>query len=579
MILLQRLSVLACVSTLALSLGACDDKKTPPATKNNAKASNAEKKKTDEAMAGSKTGGVFTMAIAADPETYDPAKMSGAPEGRIAFNIFEGLLMPGPTTEGLKDNKQLVVPGVAKSLPEVSDDGLTYTFKLREDAKWSNGDPLTSQDFVYSWRRVLDPNTGADYATMLHVIDGAKAFNTYKPAKDAKPEDTAKAMDELWSKVGISAPDDKTLVVKLTTPTPYFMENLAFYTFFPVPKKVVEAKGKDWTKPENIVTNGAYKLAKYTPQQDIVLEKSPTYWDAENVALDKARLRIIPDRNAVVNAYKTGELHWSGQSMPVAQITQLLTFPDYMSEPMLGTYYFRVNVSDKASPLSDAKVRQALSMAIDRDSIVDQTLNGLYKVAGGMVPDSIAGFKSTAKTAYNPKKARKLLEEAGFTKDKPMPKIELLYNTDENHKLVAEAVQAMLKRNLGLDVTLANKEWKSYLQDVDTLKYQIARAGWIGDYNDPMTFLEMWVTGDGNNDTGWSNAEYDKLIADSRQETDPAKRTAILQKAEQLLVEQGPVIPIYFLANNTLISKGIEGFAPHNRDVHLLKYMKFKSDK
>lgn len=546
----SRAMMLTFVACAALGFG-CDK----PSTSSTDSGKTQQQAQEPEFVAGTKTEGVFTLVLAADPETLDPATMSGAPEGRIAFEIFEGLLMPAASTE---DASKLVVPGVAKDYPTVSEDGKTYTFALREDAKWSDGSPLTAQDFVESWKRILTPDFPADYAQMLWVIEGAEDYNTKK--------------EEDWGKVGIKATDDHTLVVTLKQPTPYFQELVAFYTFFPTPTKLIEQKGKDWTKPENIISNGAYKLVEYKPQQEIILEKSPHYWDNANVSMEKVRMRIISDRNAAVNAYKTGELHWTGGGLPVAQITNLLTHPDYMSEPLLGTYYFRVNVKAEG-PLQDNKLRQALAMSVDRDSLVNQTMNGLYTSAQAMVPDSMPGYKSITKISYNPKKAKSMLEEAGFGKDKALPTLELLYNTDENHKLVAEAVQAMWKRNLGLEVKLVNKEWKTYMQDIDTLNYQVARAGWIGDYNDPMTFLEMWVTDNGNNDTGWSNAEFDKLIADAQVEVDKAKRLELLQKAEQILVEQGPIIPVYFYTNNQLISRQVQGFKPHNRDIHLLKYM------
>ncbi len=504
---------------------------------------------------------VFTSALAADPETFDPARMSGAPEGRVAFNLFEGLMMPGPTTEGLEDSSQVVVPGVAKSY-EVSPDGRSYTFHLREDARWSNGDAVTAQDFVYSWRRVLDPEIPADYAQMLHVIEGGQAYN------EGKTDD--------WSTVGLEAPDARTLKVTLEAPTPYFPELVAFYTFFPTPRKVVEAHGSAWTKPDHIVTNGAYRLERYTPQQEVVLARNESYWGAEEVAIERVRLRIISDLNAVVNAYRTRQLHWTGTSLPVAQVSNLLMHPDYVRHPMLGTYYYRVNVSDEG-PLQDPRVRQALSMAIDRDQLVNQTMKGLYTKANSYVPASLPGYQPTAKVETNPTRARALLAEAGYGPDNPL-ELELLYNTDENHKLIAEAIQEMWKSNLGIEIELVNKEWKTYLQDIDTLEYQIARAGWIGDYNDPMTFLGMWVTGNGNNDTGWSSPEYDGLLERASQETDLEERKRLLQRAEALLLKEGPVIPIYWYTNNMLVWNEIEGFEPHNRDVHLFKYMSLPED-
>jgi oligopeptide transport system substrate-binding protein len=549
------------------TLTGCDDDSTPKSTENGEK---SEKSDEDAFKAGSEAD-MLTFALAADPETFDTASMSGAPEGRSAMQIFEGLLMPGPTTEGIEDSSKLVRPGVAESY-EVSDDGKTYTFKIRKDAKWSNGDALTAKDFVFSWRRVLTPSTAADYASLMFLIEGAQGY--YNALQKAESEDKEVDADKLWKDVGIKAVDDQTLQVNLINPTPYFPELVAFYTFFPTPQKVIEKHGDDWTKPENIVTNGAYKLGEYEPQKHIIFEKNDQYWDKDNVSIPKAKARIIADRSAVVNAYRAEELHWSGAGLPVSQVSSLVSHPDYRRDPMLGTYYFRVNVSDKDSPLANQKVREALSLAVDRQNLVDNALNGLYKPATSYVPASMAAFESTTETSFSPKKAKDLLKEAGYGKDgKAFPKVALLYNTDENHKLVAEAVQSMWQRYLGIEVELVNKEWKMYLKDVDNLEYEIARAGWIGDYNDPMTFLDMWETGNGNNDTGWSNEKYDGLISQARAETNTEKRTELLQQAEELLLAEGPVIPVYFYTTNALVAGHLEGFEAHNRDIHLLKYM------
>ena len=484
--------------------------------------------------------------------------MSGAPEGRVAFNIFEGLLMPGPTTEGLDDLANVVVPGVAESY-SVSADCKTYTFKLRADAKWSDGADVTASDFVYSYERILTPGFGADYLAMLHIIEGAKAFSS-KETED-------------FSTVGVKAVDAKTLEIKLLQPVPYFPELVAFYTFFPVPRQAIEKHGDSWTRPENIVSNGAYTLSDYKLQQRIVLKKNENYWGKADVAIPEAHLRIITDTNAVVNAYQAGELHWTGTGLPVAQLTSLITNPDYVKAPLIGTYYYRFNVKGD-SPVKDLKVRQALSLAVDRDSLVKITLNGLHSVANGYTSSAIPGYESPTKLETNIAKAKKLLGEAGYPGGEGLSDLTLLYNTDENHKLVAEAIQAMWKNNLGVDVTLVNKEWATYQQDIDTLSYQIARAGWIGDYNDPMTFLEMFVSTNGNNDTGWVSPEYDTFISEAEVETDRAKRTKLLQDAETLLIEKGPIMPIYFYSTSYLASRFIEGFLPHNRDIHLIKYVR-----
>ena len=502
---------------------------------------------------------MFSFAVAADPQTLDPGRMSGAPEGRIAFNIFEGLMMPGPTSENLDDPSDIVVPGVAHSF-DLSDDGLVYTFHLRPEAKWSNGTPVTAQDFERSWRRVLTPDFPGDYVQKLWVLKNGQEFSTGE-------------LDD-WSQVGVKSLTDHTLEVTLTEPTPYFPELVAFYTFFPVPVDLIKEKGVRWTRPENIISNGPYVLADYRPQRDMLLEANPHYWDRESLSITEARVRIIDDTNAVVNAYRTGALHWTGTSLPVAQIASLLTHPDYTTEPLLGTYYFRINVADEDSPLHDPRVRKALALSIDRGSLVEETMNNLYLKADTFVPP-MEGWESIAPDfSYNPSEAQRLMAEAGFPEGQGFPRLEFLYNTDENHKLIAEAVQAMWLRNLGIRITLVNKEWRSYLQDVSTLNYQIARAGWIGDYNDPTTFLNLWESTNGNNNTGWADQEYDRLLAMARRESDPQVRLSYLQEAEKIVMERGPVIPIYYYTNNFLVSRHLEGFYPHNRDIHLLRYMR-----
>ncbi len=503
----------------------------------------------------------FTFAVNADPQTLDPGRMSGAPEGRIAFNIFEGLMMPGPTTENLDNPEDVVVPGVAESF-DVSEDGRTYTFHLRHDARWSNGEPVTASDFERSWQRVLTPDFPGDYVKLMYVIKNSEQYS------QGETDD--------WSQVGVKSLDDHTLEVTLEQPTPYFPEMVAFYTFYPVPVDLVEEHGTRWTRPENIITNGPYKLTSYRPQIDMTLEKNEHYWDVDSLAIDKAIARIIPDTNAVVNAYRTGALHYSGASLPVAQIASLITHPDFYQEPMLGTYYFRVNLSDEESVLTDPKIRRALAKAVDRRSLVEETMNNLYDVAHGYVPP-MAMWESTADAPhYNPSRARELLAEAGYPDGEGLPVFEFLYNTDENHKLIAEAVQSMWERNLGVRIRLVNKEWRTYLLDVTTMNYELARAGWIGDYNDPTTFLDKWQTGDGNNNTGWSDEDYDRLMAEARREEDPDRRLRLLQEAEEILMERGPVIPIYYYTNNVLVSRYIDGFEPHNRDIHLLKYMSLR---
>ncbi|MFW5966082.1 MAG: peptide ABC transporter substrate-binding protein, partial [Persicimonas sp.] len=387
----------------------------------------------DEDFRAGENASMFTYVLESDPETFDPAKMSGAPEGRMAFQLFEGLMAPAPTTENLDDPSDVIVPGVARE-HEVSDDKKTYTFHLREDARWSDGEPVTAHDFAFAWKRVLDPDTGADYVDMLHVIDGAKEFTEGKADFD---------------EVGVEAVDDHTLEVELEDPTPYFLELTAFYTFFPAREDLVEEHGEDWTDPENLVVNGAYQMTEYLEQKQILLEKNEEYWEADEVDIEEAKARIIADRNAVTNAYRSGELHWSGTSLPVSQISSFVAHPDYRQDPMLGVYFFRINVSDEDSPLAKKKVRQALAMSLDRTSLVEDVLSGLHKQANNFVPP-MTGWESSIEVEKETKEARELLEEAGYEEGgKELPKIELLYNTDEDHKLIAEAVQKQWSRTLG----------------------------------------------------------------------------------------------------------------------------------
>ena len=546
-----RLSLLAGLASLFLVAG-CD--------KGGNSGSSSEK---GQAQQGAQSSETFRYALSDDPETFDTAKMSGAPEGRVAFNVFEGLLMPAQTTKDVEKSSELVRPGMAKSY-EVSDDGTTYTFKLRKDAKWSDGHPVTAEDFSFAWKRVLTPGFPADYAQLMYVIKHAEAYNSGKL--------------DTWSKVGVETPDEHTVVVHLNKPTPYFPELAAFYTLFPQPKHIVEEHGDDWTRAKHIVSNGAYVLDGYKPQRHIKLKKNPKYWEADDVSLDKAELRIIKDRNAVVNAFQAGKLHWTGAGLPIAQISDLIMRPDYFREPMLGVYYYRINVK-KDSPLTKPKVRRALSLAIDRKSIVKTTMKGLYEVSDAFVPSNLSGYESTANVSYKPKKAKKLLKEAGHPEAKDIPEFSVLYNTDKNHKRVAVNIQNMWKKNLGVDVELVNTEWKTYLERVDNLNYEIARAGWIGDYNDPMTFLSLWETGNGNNDTGWSNERYDELLEKARNESDSKKRRQYMQKAEALVLKKGPVIPIYEYSSNMLLNQRVEGFEPHNRNIHLIKDLSLKSEK
>lgn len=489
------------------------------------------------------------FSIGGEPETLDVGKMRGVNESFVGLNLFEGLV-EYPLGEGE------VAPGVAERW-EVSEDGLTYTFHLRKNAKWSNGDPVTAEDFRWSWLRVLDPATASPYAEMLWIIEGARAFN------EGQSNDP--------STVGVEVVDPHTLRVKLDYVAPYFLELCAFHTYRPVHRKTVEAHGDEWTRPGKMVSNGPYKLVEWVPNKHVKLVKNDQYWDAANVKIARVTVLPIQDNTTAVNLYESGQLDWTASvNLPAIKVKALSAREDYHEDPYLGVYFYRFNVTHEA--LKDNKVRRALSLAVDRDAIVRVIKSG-HRAAETFVP-AMQGYTSgDGDIEFDPEKARKLLAEAGYPGGKGFPSLRILYNTDENHKRVAEMVQQMWSRHLKIPVELVNQEWKVYLKSLDELAYDVSRSGWIGDYHDPMTFLDMWTTGNGNNNTGWSDKEYDGLIEKAKHEPDRQKRLELLTRAETILLQRGPVMPIWHYARAYLLNPAVKGFEPHLLDLHPVKYM------
>ncbi|MBI4612319.1 MAG: peptide ABC transporter substrate-binding protein [Planctomycetes bacterium] len=477
---------------------------------------------------------VLRFNNAAEPETLDPAIMTGVPEHRLAGAIFEGLCTLDP--KNLKAR-----PGMAERW-EISDDGLAYTFHLRRDAKWTNGDPVTSEDFRWSWIRALDPDTGSRYADQFYYIDGAEAFNTDPKMADGKIDD--------FGRVGISAPDPYTFVVKLRAPTPFFMELIAFETLMPVHRATVEKHKKAWIKPENIVTNGAFRLKAWLPRERIALVKSESYWDASHVVLEEIHALAQEDHGIAYNKFLAEEVDWI-LAIPTARIEEVRQNFDYYVVPYLGSYFYRFNITRK--PFDDVRVRKAFSMSVDREELVRNVLKAGQIPTTGFVPTSIEEYlpyKGVEGYGFDPDAAKRLLAEAGYEGGKGLPEIELLYNTDEGHKLVAEFIVAKWREHLGVNVKLRNTEWKVYLDLTHNMDYTISRAGWIGDYVDPNTFVDMFCTGRGNNNTGWSNKTYDDLVLSANRELDRDKRFALFRQAESILVRDDlPILPIYFYVN------------------------------
>lgn len=489
---------------------------------------------------------VFRFNNGAEPESIDPALATGQPDGRIARSLLEGLTTPHPETlEPL--------PGQAKSW-EVSEDGRTYTFKLRKGLTWSDGTPLNAHDFVWSWLRALRPSTGSRYASVLHVIEGALAFNSGETTEDT---------------VGVFAPDDHTFVVRLEQPTPYFLYLVQFYTYLPTPRHVIEAHGDKWTHPKNIVGNGPFVLESWRQQDRFVLVKNPRFRAADKVRLDKVIAYSVEDLNTSTNLYKAGVLDWNPSgSIPSQFVPYVAEFEDFRSGPYQGTYFYTLNVS--RPPLDDLRVRQALNFAIDRRAIAEDLLKGSREAWGLLTPTGYPGYIPPKQVEYQPERARELLAEAGFPGGKGLRRLSILINTSEDHRRIAEAIQAMWKKELGILVEITNQEWGSYLQSVAALDYDIARRSWIGDYLDPNTFLSCFLTGDGNNRTGWGSADYDRLLSEATMEQDPELRFALLSKAEGILLDEVPVVPLLQYSTTELIKPYVRGIYQNAIDTHPL---------
>lgn len=501
----------------------------------------------------------FRMSLGSDPQTFDPGFMSGSVEGQIAYQLFEGLLSP-PPGEGPPRG------GVASTW-DVSPDGRTWTFHLRPEARWSNGDRLTAEDFRYAWLRQLRGDVASDYVSFIRFIEGARAWELIHARL---PSGFAFVATWLERRVGIEARDAHTLVVRLQNPTAYFADIVMFYTMMPVHRRSIERWGQqDAFSAENLVSNGAFRIETYARRSHMHLVRNEHWWGRESLRIHDVEVRIIEDLAARATAYLDGRIDWTDE-LPHNQLGVLSARADFRSAPQLGVYYYRFNVT--APPLDDVRVRQALSLAVNRAELCGCALDGLYDESTMFVPP-LPGFRRAQLVRFDPDRARQLLAEAGYPGGRGFPTLSILYNTSENHRTVAQAVQDMWRTELGINVQLVNQEWKVYLEEMEALRYQVARAGWIGDYVDPDTFLSLWRSFDENNNTGWQNPEYDALMARTLTTVDPVARQADLARAEELLLEEAPVMPIYFYSQFHLVRPEIRGWEMNIRDVHLLQYV------
>ena len=479
-----------------------------------------------------------------EPQSLDPQIATGVPEHHIISALMEGLV--------LKDRKTLLPkPGVAESW-DISDDGRVYTFKIRGNARWSNGDSLTANDFVWSWWRALQPALGNLYAYMLFPIENAQEY--YEGALAD------------FSKVGAKALDENTLQVTLNHPTPYFLQLLDHYSLFPVHQETIEKfgaadeRGTRWTYAGNLVGNGAFTLDEWEINRKILVKKNKNYWDSDNVDLNEIVFLPIDNMVTEERMFRAGQLHVTS-SLPADKIATYKEIDDspMRISPYLGTYFYRINVD--VPHLQDPRIRRALAMAIDRVNLVEKITKGGQIPAYAMTPPGTMGYYPESSLQYDPEQARKLLSDAGYPDGKDFPITEILYNTNEGHRKIAIAIQEMWKKNLNIDIQILNQEWKVYLDSESAGEYQISRAGWIGDYVDPNNFLDMFICEGGNNRTGWCNEEYDDLILKIAPATKSHKeRLEIFQKAETMLLDDMPVIPIYTYTSIQLIDSAVKNF-------------------
>ena len=569
----------------------------------------------------------FTFCNGTEVKSFDPAIVSGNPEQNILNCLFERLTQWDPET--LEP-----MPGVAESW-EISDDQLTYTFHLRDDALWSDGLPVTADDFYYAWRRFLGPRTAAEYAVLAWYIKNAHSYSrggsgispgdavevelnlpvdaintlrgellhgelisienaddpesrTFLVEIDGRqqqfiPVDDQDAVDEPpadghWCRqvlldfreVGVKVLNSQTLEVTLESPTPYFLQLVGYYPFSPVNRQCVETHGTpQWTKPGNIVSNGPFTVEFRRIRDRIRMRKSATYWNRDAVRLNVVDALAVDSTSTALNLFMTGKTDWIQTAPPAALRILLSQKPprnDINPAPFLGNYYYMINTTRK--PLNDVRVRQALSLALDREEICTKIMAAGEMPAYSLVPPGMEQYQGEQCASRDSEKARRLLAEAGYPDGKGFPRMDILYNTEESHQTIAELIRKQWQRELGIQIKTRNEEWASYLSSHRQMKYNISRRGWIGDYADPSTFLDMMVTGGEQNNTGWSNAEYDRLIAAAARETDPVKRMDIFRQSERILMDELPILPIYFYVSKNMVQPYVRGFYNNIQDVH-----------
>ena len=487
-----------------------------------------------------------------EPESLDPAVIVAQADARIVLGVFEGLTRFNAVDAHAE-------PALASSW-EISPDGKIYTFHLRTNLLWSTGEPITSADVVYSWIRALDPKTACRYAGQLYYLKNGEEFNTGKITNAAL--------------VGVSAPDKFTVRAELHSPTAFFLDLCAFQTLAVVPRQAIEKYGDRWLMQKPVPVSGAYELQSWRLNDKIRLKKNPNYWDALNTRSDIIDILPVGMATTALNLYERGQVDvvWDKNLIPSELMDVLLKRPDFHAFNYLGTYFIRINVTRK--PFNDPRVRKALALAIDKERIVKKIARANQQATSHIVPPGTRNYTSPEGLGYDPQLARKLLAEAGFPDGKGFPRFEYLVDSSSTlHENIGVEIQQMWHDELGLQVDIRKVETQVFWGMWARLEFDVSRAGWIGDYNDANTYLGMFVTGDGNNETGWGNAHYDDLIRQANEQTDVAKREKIFQDAESMLIrDELPIIPLYIYTGiNYFDTNKVAGIWENVLDEHPLQ--------
>jgi oligopeptide transport system substrate-binding protein len=494
----------------------------------------------------------FVAGNGTEIQSVDPTQIEGVPEHRVNLALFEGVVSYDPRT-----NK--AVPAMAESWT-ASADGKVITFKIRQGLTWSDGTPISAQTIVDSWLHHLDPATGSKYAYMPGmVIKGADEYTT----KGGRRED-----------VGLRAVDGHTLEVTLVGPVPYAVDMMAHQSFSPLPMHVIQKYGADWIKPANFVSNGPFVLQEWVPNNRLVCVPNSRYWNKDNVHITKLTFLPIEDTNTAYQAFKNGEIDWS-VNPPLALIDQLKLDKDFQVATQLGSYFYYVNTQHPI--LRDPRIRKALSMSINRQELIDNVTKGGQVPAFAMAPP-IGNYKPATGTGYDVAAAKQLLAEAGYPGGQGLPTFTIIYNTLDSHKVIAEYLQQVWKNTLGVNVSLQNLEWATFLEERKTSRMELGRAGWIADYPDAQNFLDLLITGGGNNDGHYSDPEYDRLIRQASSMPDGVERDAVMRQAEEIAITRDQVvIPIYYYVSQNIIDLDKwDGWYTNPQNVHPWTGIKLK---